>query len=124
MDAGHGLCKGVLDILRSPLFPSQHPFIINKNMTKQDENELNMHKARKIISSGKSLSKKEYRYDVPADLERYMKDWDEFVSISRYKNKPYEKHIMIAIQFYSHKKFIHLDKPIVEALIKAWRKYK
>jgi hypothetical protein len=85
---------------------------------------LNYHKARKIIHSGDDFSKKEYDYDVPVNLERDLKDYDVFVSISRYKNKPFEKHLMIASQIAGHKHFIHLHKKIVEIIIKSWRKTK
>lgn len=82
--------------------------------------KFSFHKARKILSDGK-LSKKEYNYNVPADLERQLKDYDVMVSISKYKNKPFEKYLLIATQIQGHKCFVHLNKNIVEAIIKSWK---
>lgn len=86
---------------------------------------LNLNKARKIVGDmDEKLSKKEYLYDVPVELEKYLEDYEVFLSISKYKNKPYEKHLMISTSIAGHKHFIHINSEVMGIIIKSWNKIK
>lgn len=90
----------------------------------KNKNIFNLHKARKVLSGGKHISFREYDYNVPRDLEKYLKEYDVFLAISKFKNQPFEKHLMIATQHQGHNIFVYLEEEMVDMIIKSWKNTK
>ncbi len=86
---------------------------------------LRLHKARRILSNGDELSKKEYSWDVPVDITRQgIKDGETLVSIGKWISPKDEKVLWIYTKEMGHDILTFLNKEIVEKIIKSWRRIK